>query len=225
MNIKDKIVVVIGSSGGIGREVALLFAQKKARVVLTYNRNKKAGEDILSDCSRYTECILLKLNICDENSITNAIKKIAKRFKRIDVLINAAGIMHQKPFIKNTIREIREEMGINLIGPINMIKESIPYLNKNRAVILNLVSSAGKRPHHANHASYCASKFGLRGFGQALALELPKNIKLYSVNPPPTATKMTHYKGISPIKVAERIIQTTEGRFHKSSRGDIDFKK
>ncbi len=222
MNIEDKIVIVIGSSGGIGREIALLFAQKRAKIVLTYNQNKKAGENILSDCSKYTECILLKVNVHNEDSIEAMVKKTVAKFEKIDILVNAAGIIHQKPFIKHTLQEIQEEMNVNLIGPINVIRESLPYFNKKEAVIINIVSNAGKKPHHANHASYCASKFGLRGFGQALALELPRNIKLYSVNPPPTATKMTHYRGISPVKVAEAVIKTAEGKFHKSSGEDID---
>lgn len=223
MNIKDKVAVVIGSSGGIGREAALLLAQKRFRVVLTYNKNKKAGEDTFSDCSRYTKCMLLRVDICNEDSIKHAIKEVARHFGKIDVLINAAGIMHKKSLIDHSTEEIQEQIDINLTGPINTIKYILPHLNKKEAIIINLVSSAGKKPHHVNHAPYCASKFGLRGFAQALVLELPKHVKIYSVNPPPTATKMTHYKGISPVKVAEIIVKVAEGKFNKKSGSDIDI--
>ncbi|MDP1694331.1 MAG: SDR family NAD(P)-dependent oxidoreductase, partial [Candidatus Woesearchaeota archaeon] len=70
---------------------------------------------------------------------------------------------------------------------------------------------------------YCASKYGVRGFTQALALELPTSIKIYCVNPDGTATQMTQFQGVDPSKVADVILKTAQEILHKKSGDDVDL--
>ena len=70
---------------------------------------------------------------------------------------------------------------------------------------------------------YCATKFGVRGFTQALAAELPVGIRTYCVNPDTTATRMTNYQGKNPKKVAEVIVLAAEEKLNKKSGDDIDI--
>ena len=98
----------------------------------------------------------------------------------------------------------------------------MPLLSKQKtAVIINISSGAGKQGY-SDLTTYCATKFGVRGFTQALAQELPENIKVYSVNPGMTSTQMTNFQGINPRKVADLIVRTIEGRLNIMSGGDVD---
>ena len=72
--------------------------------------------------------------------------------------------------------------------------------------------------------TYCATKYGVRGFTQSLALEEP-NLRIYSVNPGMTATRMTNYQGVPPEKVAKVILNTAKGIYNVPSGGDVDVWK
>lgn len=223
MKLEKKVILVTGASSGIGKEVALLLAEKKANLIITYNRNKKGGKETFNLCSQKTNCALLKLDITKENSIRNTFKKIKRKFKKIDILVNNAAVIYRKPFLKQTSEEIKEQIETNLLGTILMTKEIVPLLKKD-SLILNLGSLKSKFPFK-EVVTYCASKFGVRGFTQAFALELPKNIKIGLFNPNPTATRMTNFKGDNPKKVAGLIVKVMEQKIKIKNGGEIDAKK
>ena len=78
MELKNKVVLVTGSSQGIGRETVLEFAKAGARVILTYNKNKKLGEEVLKESKKHSDCILLQLNVKNEKSIKEVFERIKK---------------------------------------------------------------------------------------------------------------------------------------------------
>ena len=108
MDLKKKVILVTGSSSGIGKEVALLLADKGAKIIITYNQNKKGGKEVFGLCSKKTKCLLLKLDITKEKSIKNVINKIKKKFKKIDILMNNAAVIYRKPFVKQSLEEIEQ---------------------------------------------------------------------------------------------------------------------
>ncbi|MCH8945867.1 MAG: SDR family oxidoreductase [Nanoarchaeota archaeon] len=225
MELKDKIILVTGSSQGIGKETVLEFAKKGAKVVVTYNSNKEKAEDVLKEGNKHSNCILFHLDVKDEKSIENAFEKIKREFGKLDVLINNAGVIRWKEFSKQNKEDIEDQIETNLIGLIKTTRIFLPLLSKQKdAVIVNISSDAGKEAYE-NLTVYCATKFGVRGFTQALAKELPKGIKVFSVNPGMTATQMTDYEGIPPKKVAELIVKTAKGEMEIPSGGDVDVWK
>ncbi|MFW6376252.1 MAG: SDR family NAD(P)-dependent oxidoreductase, partial [Thermoplasmatota archaeon] len=98
-------------------------------------------------------------------------------------------------------------------------------ISKNdRGMIINIASDLGKNGI-GGYGVYSATKFGVRGFTQALADELPRGITTYVVNPSMTATNMTNYSGKDPKKVAEVIVNTAKEQYKKRSGDDIDVTK
>ena len=85
MDLKDKVVLVTGSSSGIGKETAVKFAQRGCSVVITYNKGKEKGERVLKECEEYTPCMLIHLDVTDDNSIGEAVKKVLQKWGRLDI--------------------------------------------------------------------------------------------------------------------------------------------
>ncbi len=217
--LKEKVIVITGSSTGIGRETAFKFAKEKCKVVVTYYKGKKEAEDVTKKCLELGAAyvLLLQLNVMNNKSIVDCVKKVIEKFKVIDILINNAGIVVWKNLREQTFEDIENEVRTNLEGLIKMTKECLPYIKE---TIINISSGAGKEAF-AGLSTYCATKFGVRGFSQAIAQEL-RNIKVYCINPGSTATRMTNYQGIHPEKVAEIILNTAKGVYNVSSGSDID---
>src|SRR3972149_1187917 len=222
MQLKDKVVLITGSSRGIGKETALLFAKEGANVVVTYNTNKKKGEDVFKECKKLGKCFLVHLDVCDEKSIKECVEKVIDKFGAIDILVNNAGVISWKNFVEQNSKEIDLQINTNLIGLIKMTKSVLPYMQgQDSGMIINIASGAGKTAHKGL-STYCATKFGVRGFTQTLALELPKSMKIFSVNPGMTATQMTNFKGISPVKVGEVIVNAAKEKYKVKSGQDVD---
>jgi len=171
MELKDKVVLVTGSSQGIGKETAIAFAEKGANLIITYNKNKKLGEEVLKECEKHNKCSLINLNVKDEKSIEDVFKKIKNEFGKLDVLVNNAGVIRWKDFSKQDEKDIDDQIETNLTGLIKTTKVFLPLLSKQKeVVIINISSGAGKQAY-GDLSVYCATKFGVRGFTQALAQE------------------------------------------------------
>ncbi len=218
-DLKNKVVLITGSSIGIGRETAFKFAKEGCKVVVTYFKEKKEGEETAKKCAILgaSDVLLLQLNVMENTSIKNCVKKTIQKFNHIDILINNAGIVVLKNLKEQTFEDIENEVRVNLEGLIKMTKECLPYIKE---TIINISSGAGKSAF-AGLSTYCATKFGVRGFTQAIAQEL-RSINVYSVNPGTTATRMTGFHGTKPEKVAEVILRTAKGEIKSDSNRDID---
>lgn len=222
MNLKDKVVLITGSSQGIGKEAALLFAKEDANVVITYNSNKKKGEDVLKECEKISECFLVHLDVTDEKSIKNCVEKVIDKFGAIDILVNNAGVLFSKNFVEQNSNEIDLQINTNVTGLIKMTKNVLPFMQgQDEGIIINIASAAGKDVYNGL-TTYCGTKFAVRGFTQALALELPKEIKVYSLNPGLTSTQMTNFKGVPAKDVGDLIVKTAKGKVRVKSGGDVD---
>jgi len=218
-SLKNKVVLITGSSIGIGAETAYLFAKERCKVIITYYKDKEEADKVRLKCKGLgaSEVLVLPLNIMDDKSISNCVEETVKKFTFIDILLNNAGIVVWKHFKDQSKKEIEEQLRVNLEGLIKMTKESLPYI---KDAIVNISSGAGLEGYETL-TTYCATKFGVRGFTQALALELP-NIKLYSINPGTTATRMNDFKGLPPIEVAKIILNAVMGKYKVPSGGGIN---
>ena len=154
MELKNKIVLLTGASTGIGKSIAKSFLDKKAKVIV-FGLHKPEF------CTEF-----YKVNVSKENEIITALSKI----KKIDVLINNAGIVKTSK-ITETSNEIFEEMfNINFKGLFWMVKHSIPKLNVNGCII-NIGSLAGLKSFEG-FGIYCATKSAVISLTKSLALEL-----------------------------------------------------
>lgn len=103
MELKNKVVIVTGSSQGIGSKTALAFAREGANVVVTYNSNKERAEEIFKECSKIKESMLVQLDVTNEDSIRNCVEKIVNKFGAIDILVNNAGVVRWKYFVDGIV--------------------------------------------------------------------------------------------------------------------------
>lgn len=217
--MENKVVVVTGSSSGIGKETAILFAKERANLVVTYNTDEKEGKKVFDECKKLgsPDPLLLHLDVTDNESIKRAVEKVVDKYGRIDILINNAGVITWKKLEKQNFGEIEDQIRTNLEGLIKITREALPYI---KDTIINIASGAGITAYK-DMSAYSATKFGVRGFTQSLAQEL-SDINVYSVNPGMTATRMTNYRGDPPEKVAEVVVNTAKGKYDVQPGVDIN---
>jgi NAD(P)-dependent dehydrogenase (short-subunit alcohol dehydrogenase family) len=215
----SRTVVITGSSQGIGEATAYYFAQDGCNIVITYKKEQQKADVVAEKCKRLgsPDVLVLELDVSNRKSIIRTINRIVNRFKKIDVLINNAGVLKFLPFENQNIEDIENQINTNLKGTILMTKYSLPYVSE---AIINISSAWGKFVD-PGASVYCATKFGIRGFTQALALENP-NLNILSINPGLTSTELTGYEGVPPSKVGHIIFNAANKVYKVENGGDID---
>lgn len=212
-SLQNKVVLITGSSIGIGRETAYKLAKEKCRLIITFFKDKKEGEITAKKCLELgsPEVLLLQLNVMDDKSIKNAVEKVISKFKYINILINNAGVVVWKYLKDQTFQDIENQIRTNLEGLIKITKEFLPIINE---MIINISSEAGLHGYD-ELTTYCASKFGVIGFTQSLAKEL--KIKVYAICPGAYATRMNNFQGMPVEQAAQRILDVAKGKCNLKS--------
>ena len=189
MRFKNKVVIITGSSRGIGKATALAFVREGAKVVIT-SRNKRECEQAAREVENAGgECIVYACDVSKAKDVNNLVKQTLKAFGRIDILVNNAGVFLVKPIQEMTEKDWDTVLDINLKGPFLLSKAVMPHL-KSGSAIVNISSVLGEVGDPRTTA-YCASKGGLITFTKALALELaPRNIRVNAIGPGPIKTQM-----------------------------------
>ncbi|HVY01184.1 MAG TPA: SDR family oxidoreductase [Candidatus Nanoarchaeia archaeon] len=215
----SKVVFITGSSSGIGMETAKAFSKKGWNVIVTYLSSAKQGKSVKQECEKLgaQSVMLVQLDVTKDSSIKSAFNKIKKKYGKIDVLVNNAGIVIWKPFNKYTFKDIEKELRVNLEGTVKVTSVFLPIV---KSTIANLASRLGLTVSH-NCSVYAASKWGVRGFTKSVALE-NKDLFLFSVNPSMTATRMTDFEGVPASSVADLILEAVEGKRKLESGGDLN---
>jgi len=163
--------MVTGASSGLGRATALALAQAGANVALLARRKDELANAAAQIETFGGRALVLPVDLAQENEIIAATRQTAEEFGRIDVLVNAAGTDVPASVADLTIEDWDRVLAINLRASFALAKAVFPYMRRTgQGTIINISSVAGKRGW-ANAAAYCASKFGLTGFTQALAAE------------------------------------------------------
>ncbi len=169
--LNEQVALVTGASSGLGRATALALAQAGAEVVLLARSADDLQQVITELTSRGRRGIALPGDLADDRYILNAVQRTIEIFGRIDILVNAAGIDVPGAVVHLATSDWDYVVDVNLRAPFLLAKAVFPHMRQaRRGTIINISSVAGKRGW-ANAAAYCASKFGLTGFTQALAAE------------------------------------------------------
>lgn len=191
MNFKDKVVIVTGGTRGIGLEVAKSFYEKEANVII-FGSKKESVDKAVEELSK--DNILVEgyyPNLNNYQEVVETIDKIYNKYKRIDVLINNAGISANKKIEDTTSEEFMHIMDININAMYNTSKAVTIYMKKQgHGVILNTSSMVSKYGQPSG-VGYPTSKFAVNGFTLSLARELASyNIRVNAVAPGITNTDM-----------------------------------
>lgn len=169
--MKNKVVVITGASSGIGRALAIEYARHGAKLVLGARRIDRLTE--LEKELHKTKIISIKTDVSIENDCKQLIDATIKKFGRIDVLINNAGISMRALFADLDLSVMQRLMEVNFWGTVFCTKYALPHLLKTRGSVVGIISIAGYIGLPGRTA-YSASKYAIRGFLDALRTE---NIK------------------------------------------------
>lgn len=219
MNKKSKTVLITGSSSGIGKETAFLFAKDGYNVILTYYDIQEDGIKAKQECGRLgsPKVLLFQLDLNNNESIRYIYGEIKREFDNIDILINNAGYKLHVGLEDTSFEEIDKQMSSNLIGAIKLTKLLLPSIKQSIVNIGSTLGFVGKK----NAIVYCAAKFGVRGFSKALAKE-NFSLRINTVNPSLTNTAMGNLHGMSVNKVAGIVFNTAVGNYKVKSGLDIN---
>jgi len=192
-NFKNKVIVITGAATGMGRAYALAFAKRGSVLALCdVDQNELDNTLQLVNQLGQIEILTSCFDISNEQQTIEFSDLVKQRFGNADVVINNAGIEGScEPVWASETSWFKKVMEVNYFGVVNGTKAFLPQLQKNnRGVIVN-VSSIFGLVGTPNHADYCASKFAVRGFTEALMVELSEsNIQVHLLHPGGIDTKI-----------------------------------
>ncbi len=190
---ENKTVFVTGASRGIGKEVALKFAENGYNVVMNYVSSKTNVEELKEEFeSKGVKTLIMQADVTDKEAIEQLVKKAIEEFGNIDVLVNNAGITKDNLLMRMSEEEFDKVIEVNLKGTYIVTKAVTKYMMKKRkGSIINLSSVVGV-VGNAGQCNYSASKAGIIGFTKSVAKELSsRNIRANAVAPGFIETDMT----------------------------------
>jgi 3-oxoacyl-[acyl-carrier protein] reductase len=192
VSLKDKVAVITGGGGGIGRATAQALAKEGVKIALCGGNNIEnltKTSDIVKECG--AEAFVLPGDLIEYDFLNNCLEKIANHFGQIDILINNAGMALNAPFEQTTQNDFDKIFSINVKAPFVLCQKVLPFLRKSsHAVIINISSVVGHKGY-INQAAYAASKHAVLGFSKALANEVyTQNIRVHTICPGGVYTDM-----------------------------------
>lgn len=190
--LQDKIALITGGSGDIGIEIARIFLNSGAKVVIAGTNEGKLQSTCKSLNTNEQQLKYIVLDVTDINSITQKISDVANMFpeNRIDILVNSAGINSKNPFFETTEEEYDSIMNVNVKGMyfVSQIVSKHMIEHHVKGHILNVSSSSALRPAWT---PYQMSKWSVRGFTMGLAdMLMPYGIVVNAIGPGQTASSM-----------------------------------
>jgi len=190
MKLKDKIVIITGAGSGIGRAIAIKFAQEGATIVIA-DLNEELSNELAKEINKIgRQCLVIKTDVANEESVKNMVDKTLEQFNRIDIVISNAGVSRMAKFIDITEEDFDFNMDINTKGGFLVSKAVSEIMtNQESGKIIFTISMAGKCGSPL-YAHYNSSKAALLTYMQALALELAPNIIVNGVCPGLVKTSM-----------------------------------
>lgn len=183
--LDDRIAVVTGGSRGLGRAMALELGRRGARVVINFRRNEKEARNTLDQLQAAGgQGSLYQADVTDSRQVQQMFQDVFKQHRRLDILINNAGITRDAYFLMMSANDWREVLDVDLNGVFHCSKAAVRIMaGQRRGVIINIGSGAGlvAQPGQIN---YSAAKSGLLGFSRSLAREVAaKGVRILHVAP------------------------------------------
>jgi short-subunit dehydrogenase len=176
--ITNKVILITGGSEGLGKEIATKLCKDNNVVILSNH------QDTLEDCAKELGCDKYFCDITNVENIKSVIFEIEDKYKKIDVLINNAGVWAGGELDDNDYSDIARVILVNTVGTINMTKAVLPFMKKEKAGKIININSVNGLEVKPERSIYIASKWAITGFTKAMSKELEKyNIKVIGIYP------------------------------------------
>ncbi|XP_045502635.1 uncharacterized oxidoreductase SSP0419-like [Colias croceus] len=198
MSFKSKVVIVTGASSGIGAVTAEYFAKENADVVLV-GRNEENLNNVAKKCAANGKTpLIIKADVSKDQDVERIINETIKKFNKLDVLINNAGILLGGTLEKGDMLSVYDEiMKTNLRSAVHLTMLATPYLIASKGNVVNVSSIASNSIFSQEFVAYCMSKAAMDHFGRGAALELGKHgVRVNTVNPGPVKTAIFATAGV-----------------------------
>ena len=226
------VALITGAGRGIGRATAEAFVAEGYRVVLAELRPALGRRTEQALVHAGADALFLPTDVADATSVRRSVRLARHRFGRIDCLVNNAGVVRVGPLVDLSARDVDRMLAVNLRGPLLFAQAVLPgMLRQGSGWIINVASLLGK-VGAAHYVTYCASKFGVVGFTQALAEELAgTGLRVFAVCPGLVNTFMARQAGIpprdrrgilKPEAIARVIVDLATARSQEASGAAVD---
>ncbi|PEJ37565.1 3-hydroxybutyrate dehydrogenase [Peribacillus butanolivorans] len=169
--VKDKVAIITGSARGIGFEIGKIFAENGAKVVLSDLNQIKVEDAALDLRNKGLEVIGFKADVTKEEDIIQLIKQTKRKYGRIDIFINNAGLQHVAPIEEFPTEKFEQMIKIMLTAPFIAIKNVLPIMKEQGFGRIINISSINGLIGFANKAAYNSAKHGVIGLTKVAALE------------------------------------------------------
>lgn len=205
MTVKDKVVIIMGASSGIGEATAKLLALHDAKLVLAARRMDRLEE--IKEAYPEANILIQQADVTNYEDVKKVAQLALDSFGKIDVFYNNAGIMPTAPIIEGRRDEWRQMLDINIMGVLNGIAAVVPIMAKQKSGHIIATDSVAGHVVYPDSAVYCGTKFAVRAIMEGLRQEQRgNNIKSTIISPGAVATEL--YKTINDKEVAEKVHQS-----------------
>ena len=197
-NIVNKVVVVTGGSRGIGAEIVKFLAKLGYKVILNYNKSENYAQDVKKELNNVD---IFKADVSKKEEANALINFVIKKYGKIDVLINNAGIAQTKLFTEITDEDWNNIIGTNLNSAFYCSREAVKNMIHNKSGLIINISSIWGITGASCEVAYSTSKAAMNGLTKALAKELgPSNIRVNAIAPGIINTEMNSYLSDDELK-------------------------
>ena len=208
--LTGKIALVTGASKGIGAGIAKAFAAEGAAVIVNYATSKAGAEKIVAEITANGgKAIAVKGDVSKQEDIRQMMKAVNNTFGKLDILVNNAGIYKFEPLEGVTEQLFHDQFNTNVLGPILLTQEALPYLNAAGGSVINISSVVSTAAIPAS-VIYSATKSALDSVTRVLANELgTRKIRVNTLAPGGVETEGTHTAGIMGSDFEKQMIDRT----------------
>ncbi len=215
MKLKSKNAVITGAGRGIGRAVAIAFAKEGANVMVNYQSNDSAANEVVAQVEKLgANAVAVKADVAKADDANRLIQDGVKAFGSVDILVNNAGVSNPSLFLEMSEEAWSKIIGIHLTGTFHCSQAAGRMMKEqNQGKIINVISTAGLFGTFGQ-INYASAKAGIIGFTKSAARELGKyGINVNAICPGVTMTEMT--KNIQTNEKFQKIFQSriALGRF------------
>lgn len=212
----EKVAIVTGASRGIGREIAKELAKQDIKVVANYNHSKDKAIELKEELKREgIDIDIVKADVSKREEVKKLVQYTLDNYKKVDILINNAGICEYKLFIDETDEDWNKVINNNLYSAFVTTQEIAKNMIKNKTGCIINISSVWGMVGASMEVLYSVSKAGMDGLTKALAKELgPSNIRVNSIAPGAMDTDMN--SDLTEEEMKELIENTPLGKIGKT---------